>query len=121
MKKNYDEINTTKDNIMNASNDRSLFETSSNLFDNEKNNDKFEQIELKIVKDVVIHKDFIYGNWYSDKNPRKLGNTYTFYFNNRGEPLIVIGPHCILNKYNRRASICLLFVLLDLYFFFIFL
>ncbi len=46
---------------------------------------------LDVEKDVPLTKEDIFKRLYQK---RKIGNLYTFFYRN-GEPLIVIGPHCI--------------------------
>jgi hypothetical protein len=50
-----------------------------------------ESFFLDVEKDVPITKEDIFKKLYEK---RKIGNLYTFLYRN-GEPLIVIGPHCI--------------------------
>lgn len=64
-------------------------------FNNINTDDMYEQIDLKIEKDDIINKDVFFGNHSTRRNPRKIGNTYAFFYDKDGEPLIVIGPHCI--------------------------
>jgi hypothetical protein len=71
-----------------------------------KMNDSFEQIDLKIEKEGIMRKSDFYSTPNSSKistpireisityKYKKLGNTYSFWYNKRGEPLFVIGPHC---------------------------
>ena len=58
--------------------------------------DIFDSIDLKIEKDQLVAKnDFsIQKNSYKNTQMRRYGNTFTFLFNNNGDPEIVIGPHC---------------------------
>lgn len=58
-------------------------------------NTESEDLELKIEKEDIINKDVFFGHSPQVKNPRRLGNTFAFIYNKHGEPLIVIGPHCI--------------------------
>jgi hypothetical protein len=58
------------------------------------NNAEAEDIELKIEKEDIINKDMFFGHSPQIKNPRRLGNTFAFFYNKNGEPRIVIGPHC---------------------------
>lgn len=53
-----------------------------------------EMSDMKIEKEMNFNTDTFYGNSLSKKNPRRLGNTYAFMYEN-GEPIIIIGPHCM--------------------------
>jgi hypothetical protein len=67
--------------------------------------ESFDQIDLKIDKEEIITKDDFYSNPNvinkKIKNIRvqyrykKVGNTLTLWYNKEGNPLILIGPHCI--------------------------
>jgi hypothetical protein len=82
--------------------------------------ESFDQIDLKIDKEEIICKDDFYSNPNvinkKIKNIRlrykykKVGNTLTLCYNKEGNPLILIGPHCI--DYLSRA---ILFVSLVCY------
>ena len=56
----------------------------------------FDNIDLRIEKDELVAKnDFsIQKNNYKNIKMRRYGNTFTYFFNNNGDPRIVIGPHC---------------------------
>ena len=57
---------------------------------------KLDSIDIKVEKEKIYNSDQIFGNHIKSKSPRRLGNTIAlFYF--KGEPLIIIGPHCINN------------------------
>lgn len=81
---------------------------SSNI-DQSNPDESFDQIELKIEKEEIISN----GDFYT--NPKKInkkistpfkknidityrykkvGNTFTCFYNREGDPLILIGPHC---------------------------
>ena len=72
----------------------------------ESTDESFDQIDLKIDKEEIITKDDFYSNPTvvnkKIKNIRvqyrykKVGNTWTFWYNKEGNPLILIGPHCII-------------------------
>jgi hypothetical protein len=49
---------------------------------------------LDIEKDINVNKDKFLGH-VIEKEPRRLGNTFAFFYKN-GEPKIIIGPHCNL-------------------------
>jgi hypothetical protein len=64
----------------------------------------FEPIDLKIDKEDIISKDDFYANptrvnkkiknidvGYSYK---RVGNTFTLWYDKQGDPRILIGPHC---------------------------
>jgi hypothetical protein len=58
-------------------------------------NDQFELIDLKIIdKDEMIGKEVFFNTPYN-KRSKRLGNTWVFLYNKIGDPVIVIGPHCI--------------------------
>jgi hypothetical protein len=67
---------------------------------------QFEPIDLKIDKEEILSKDDFYANptrvnkkikilelGYSYK---RVGNTFTFWYDQHGDPRILIGPHCKL-------------------------
>jgi len=72
------------------------------------NIEQLEQIDLKIEREEIFSKSDFYSNPVIKntkiKTPtksfnisykyKKLGNTYSFWYNKDGVPLIVIGPHC---------------------------
>ena len=102
-----EEIETTTNSKSNSCSFPTL-KTEENV--NLKNlDDSFEQIELKIEKEEIMTKDDFYSNpnkvHTKFKNPvknlkvsysyKKIGNTFTFWYNKEGNPLILIGPHCI--------------------------
>ena len=68
-------------------------ELSSNinlsLLDNSEQNKEIDQI-IKIDKN---NSNKLYGNYFMDKEPNKLGNMWTYFYHN-GYPYIVIGPEC---------------------------
>ena len=74
------EISVHEQNITNEKN-------SINLFSNR-----------NIFKKSNI-SNIIYGNDYNIKKPKKLGNSYAFYYI-KDWPLITIGPNCIIYKIN---------------------
>lgn len=84
--------------------DHSINETDSNSCDfdisNPKQNkkqirNKEEYLDLKIEKeDLVTSSDFPNLDKINKSKMKKYGNTFVFYFDKSGEPLIVIGPHC---------------------------
>jgi hypothetical protein len=67
--------------------------------------ESFDQIDLKIDKEEIICKHDFYSNPNvinkKIKNIRvrykykKVGNTLTLCYDKEGNPLILIGPHCI--------------------------
>lgn len=74
------------------------------------NNESFDQIDLKIEKDEILDRNDFYSNpnklnkkvKIPIKNKKieinyrykRLGNTFAFWYNKEGDPLILIGPHC---------------------------
>jgi hypothetical protein len=68
-------------------------ESSSFDVNGDSTNEEFEQIDLKIEKDEILNNDISFGNFNSNKRPRKIGNLYTCLYLKDGDPLIVIGPH----------------------------
>jgi len=71
------------------------------------NEDKFESLEINLEKENILYKDSYYEvSSNPGKEQRKIGNTYAFCYKN-GDPLIIIGPHCIYNLYIiYRAIFC---------------
>ena len=64
--------------------------TSTEYTNQEEKKEKFDiekQNELKIT-------EILYGNDYKIKNPKKLGNSFVFWYI-KDWPLITIGPDCI--------------------------
>jgi hypothetical protein len=66
---------------------------------------QFEPIDLKIDREEILTKNDFYANptrvhkkiknlelVYSYK---RVGNTFTFWYDKQGDPRILIGPHCI--------------------------
>lgn len=119
---NFNSMNTSNlgENIINLNYSTNLFDTenSSNstnityesknivILDQEKGLEKEALIEKEstlLIKEN-ISKDIkdqnknleIENNFNKNSNLRlkHYGNTYPFYFNKEGEPLLVIGPHC---------------------------
>ena len=53
--------------------------------------DKSKDIEDQLLKQNI---SLVYGNDYKLKNPKKLGNSFVFWYL-KDWPLITIGPDCI--------------------------
>ena len=53
--------------------------------------DKSKDIEDQLLKQNI---SLVYGNDYKLKNPKKLGNSFVFWYI-KDWPLITIGPDCI--------------------------
>jgi hypothetical protein len=86
------ELSTIDDSIRIEEN--KINESSTFVHDKEEEkDDNFDQIELKIEKDEIINKEDFSILTMINKSPRRIGNTYAFYYNSEGDPLIVIGPH----------------------------
>ena len=90
--------------------------SSSSLNDSERNlkNDSQDDFMMKrlnseIEKDIYLNRDN-FTSTYSMKNPRRLGNTFAFWYKN-SEPRIIIGPHCkyfsLIILIILRAFLCL--------------
>jgi hypothetical protein len=100
--------------------EHSIIETDTNSVDLDsfkiKNSKKINSIDnytdLKIEKDdLVTNTDFPKLKNLNNNKSKKYGNTFVFYFNKSGEPLIVIGPHCKIIIYiffNIRAFLPML-------------
>jgi len=56
----------------------------------------FDNIDLRIERDeLVATSDFPQISKKNNKKKLKsYGNTFVFFLNKKGDPLIVIGPHC---------------------------
>ena len=59
--------------------------------------DKFESLEINVEKENILSKHSYYDDAKYDNNenvnPRKLGNTFAYWYKN-GEPSLIIGPDC---------------------------
>lgn len=76
------------------------------------NIEQLEQIDLKVEREEIFSKSDFYSNPQLNKTKittpsksfnisykyKKLGNTFSFWYNKHGTPLFVIGPHCMLFK-----------------------
>lgn len=93
------------------------------------NDDTMESIDLgldfKIEKDDIVEsvnkEDFFRSKNFKLKPTKKsfyfkrMGNTFTFWSNSDGEPLLVIGPHCkIVNKARALLHLLVLYNNFDL-------
>jgi hypothetical protein len=98
--------NETRDTSMNELHNIKTEESYSNNLNNFE--ESFEQIELKIEKEDIMKRDDFYSNPITKtkklKTPiknlnisysyKRLGNTFSFWYNKEGQPLFIIGPHC---------------------------
>jgi hypothetical protein len=82
---------------------------------------KLDSIDLKVEKEKIYNSDIMFGNNLQTKQPFRLGNTLALFYYN-GEPLIIIGPHCINLYYLGPFYICLMSTIsIICYFFFTYL
>ena len=77
-----------------------------NNFSKLKTEDSFEQIDLNVEKEDIFSKDDFYSNpnkttktishnFNVSYSYKRIGNTLVFWYNKEGQPIILIGPHCI--------------------------
>ena len=78
------EVKSKKDEQSPIKDDTSISTNNNSSF-----NDSMEQMNSLIVKEKPVTN--IYSNI---KTKSRTGNTYMFFFDKNGSPLIVIGPHC---------------------------
>ena len=82
-----DEVSSTEEY---TNNENSLFDVNREI----NIEDRFvEKIDLNIEKDNIYNNEITFGNLINNKETRKIGNLYTFFYLKDGNPLIVIGPH----------------------------
>ena len=62
---------------------------------------KLDSIDFKVEKEKIYNSELIFGNHIKSKSPIKLGNTIALFYY-KGEPLVIIGPHCNLNLIKGR-------------------
>ena len=77
----------------------SLGLNDSNILNSNKlsTEEAFDNIELRIERDELVAKNDFPQIINKPKNKNKIktyGNTFVFFLDENGDPLIVIGPHC---------------------------
>jgi hypothetical protein len=90
------------------SDENSKLNTADDSIDNI---EQLEQIDLKVEREEIFSKSDFYSNPIVKNTKiltpaksfnitykyKRLGNTFTFWYNREGVPRIVIGPHCMIN------------------------
>jgi hypothetical protein len=106
MDESIEKIGTTS--TLYRSDENSKLNTADDSIDNIEN---LEQIDLKVEREEIFSKSDFYSNpivkntkistpaksFNISYKYKKLGNTFSFWYNQEGVPLIVIGPHCKIN------------------------
>lgn len=76
-------------------NSHSMLKTEPGIGLMEEKQDENVDLEMSIEKDGIVNKDDFFGKTVAKSSKRKFGNTCTMCYNKEGDPLIMIGPHCI--------------------------
>ena len=71
-------------------------ELSTSMSTDDSKNEELDKSKSKDIEDQLLKQNIslVYGNDYKLKNPKKLGNSFVFWYI-KDWPLITIGPDCI--------------------------